>query len=284
MQVDWKRALTYLRADADYKHKLLYVAGLSIVPIVNFVIFGYGVNIYRNLIKGKEDKDLQPAWDSNSGDFMIKGGVCALIWCGYFLICSVLLLLGGVVFGAGALKTFVTGEGLAFGPMLKIYTAVVVFLCGSMFWSSYTLYAESLELLRAFRFFEVVMRLKTLGKPFLVSLLSLMAFVGLVVWVASFLPHTLGGALCSVCSWMSALVFVHVLAQISQEVIHPVLSDIVDEDLMNYSEKVRSSLDETDEYGYAKTGGYSASHYVDHRAETQLTWSTDSDKSDDDYR
>ena len=279
MGKNWKRAFTYLAADYDYRRKLLFIALASLVPIVNCTVLGYGVNIYRNIIDGKKDADLQPEWET-CGDFMLKGFLAMLILFGYGIVCGMLVMIFGLLSGAGIVGTLMTGGELSIGIFIKIIVALIALAGTVFFWAGYTLYSESLEVTRAFRIIEVLVRIKTLGKPFFVAVALWAAFSYGWSYVTDFLPLSM--YLFFVGCGFASLVLVYYLAQLSLSKIHPVLTDVINGGLMEYAESVRQADDEmVDEYGYIKKGGHKASHYIDHDVTEQLTWSTDSDTADE---
>jgi hypothetical protein len=68
--MDFEKAFTYISEDEAWLKKLLVGAILSVVPFVNFAIFGYQVQIARNVAAG--EKRPLPDW-SEFGQFFMDG-------------------------------------------------------------------------------------------------------------------------------------------------------------------------------------------------------------------
>lgn len=280
MEFDVRRALTYLREDIDYKRKLLILGFVSMIPLANVAVLGYGVNIYRNAVAGKNDEDLQPEW-SNAGDFILKGIIAAFDVLVYGLVAGIVCGILALVFGIGSFGDMLTGGEAHFSVFLLILIAAVLYAVSLLFWSGFSLYSESLELSRAFRVVEVVVRLQALGKNMFVAVAVWLLSVSMVAWLGKYLPWFGGSLVLLVTSYLS-LAMLHILAQLVARRVHPVLNDVVNTGYMEYTESVRAEASKhEDSFGHQKAGGRTASHYADHQPETSLTWSTDSDRPEE---
>lgn len=279
MDFDWRRALTYLREDLDYKRKLALVCFTGSVPFINIAVMGYGVEIYRALVDGKKDEDVQPEW-TNSGDFLLKGILAAFIVLGYAILavgCSVLF---GMIFCGSACHSAMLGGEAHVPWIMKLFVAAAVYGVCVLFWAGFSLFCESVELSRAFRLMEVFLRAKDLGKGLLVSTAVWYVFTSLVVAVVNmFFGVSLTGLFILLFfTTFPSLFMVHTVAQLAFNRVKPVLSDVVNVGYMKYSLQQRAAeAAQEDEYGHVKEAGRKASHYADHHPTSVLTWSTDSD-------
>lgn len=71
--------------------KVIIGAILNLIPIVNFLSFGYLIELMANVIQGRED---MPVWD-DWGNKFIKGLMVAVISFIYFIIPMLVMMLGG---------------------------------------------------------------------------------------------------------------------------------------------------------------------------------------------
>ncbi len=274
--IEWRRAFSYLKADPDYKKKLLVLMIVSLFPVLNCALLGYGVIIYRNIIEGRKDEELQPEL-GNAGDFILKGIVSTCIAVGYGLVGCLLCLLVGLIFGVSAVGSMITGGEAHFPIFYVILVSLISYATTLGFWSGYTLYAESLELGRAFRVAEVAIRVYTLGKPMFIACAIWLIIASIISWLTRMLPWIGMAVMLSLITYLS-LIMVYIMARLAVKDVNPILSDVINTGYMEYAEKAYKATSETeDEFGNSLLGGHKASHYVDHRPETSLTWSTDSE-------
>lgn len=83
------KAFTYVFDDENWITKILIGGILGIIPIVNFVVFGYTVEALRNVAQGLERP--LPEW-SNFGEKFVKGLVVCII--GFIYAIPILLITG----------------------------------------------------------------------------------------------------------------------------------------------------------------------------------------------
>ncbi|MBQ7569241.1 DUF4013 domain-containing protein, partial [bacterium] len=216
---------------------------------------------------------------SNAGDFTLKGILSACIAIVYGTVATVLCVFVGLIFGVKTFGEVVTGSEVHVSIIAKLLIPLVIYAISLLFWSAYSLYAETVELSRAFRMVEVVLRVQALGKGMLISVAIWCASIGLVSWLTGLIPWSfLGYALLLLFVAYASLTMVHIVSQLSMKYVKPVLGDVVNVGYMEYSLKQRAEESKfEDEYGHQKQGGRKASHYADHHPDEALTWSTDSD-------
>ncbi len=92
--MDIGRAFTFVFDDEDWIKKILIGGIVTLIPIVNFIAFGYGVRLLRNVSRG-EAKPL-PEWDDWGGDF-VRGALIFVAVLVYMLPLIVLSIFGAIV-------------------------------------------------------------------------------------------------------------------------------------------------------------------------------------------
>jgi hypothetical protein len=100
--MDYGKAFSYVFEDKDWIKKVLIGAVVAIVPIVNFALFGYLLEVTRRVIQG--ETALLPEWDQ-FGEFFKKGFMAFVVYLVYLLpaivlrICSAATQIGVAVAG-----------------------------------------------------------------------------------------------------------------------------------------------------------------------------------------
>jgi hypothetical protein len=101
--MDVVRAFTYIFDDDEWVSKVLATAIISIIPIVNFALYGWIVELVDNVINGYENP--MPGWDDFGEKFSagLTYFIAALIYnLPIILISCVLGFIGGLFEGSGA--------------------------------------------------------------------------------------------------------------------------------------------------------------------------------------
>jgi len=212
MTVDLNRTLTFLGKDPNWPSKVGIGALVSLVPLVNLAASGYAVNLFRNVLSGREDADVLPGW-SDFGDHFLKGLVVFLIGLGYLVVPLGML---GFALAPLAVAFFTDSQpvlalGVA-GTVLLVGLAILLTLVlGVLSVEGSALYAESGSFPAAFRFGEILRRILAAPLDFLLALGIL--FVGSLVAssVAGFIPF-FGGFLAGALAFPVQLMFWHALA------------------------------------------------------------------------
>jgi hypothetical protein len=91
--MDIGKSFSYVFEDEDWLTKLGIGALVTIVPILNFAWFGYGIDIIRNVVRG--DPRPLPRWD-NFGDKFMDGLYIAIASLIYTLP-ALVVLVGGII-------------------------------------------------------------------------------------------------------------------------------------------------------------------------------------------
>jgi hypothetical protein len=92
--MDIGKSFSYVFEDNEWLTKLGIGALVTIVPILNFAWFGYGIDIIRNVVRG--DPRPLPSWD-NFGEKFMDGLFIAIASLIYTLPASVILVVGIVL-------------------------------------------------------------------------------------------------------------------------------------------------------------------------------------------
>jgi len=195
--IDLGRAIQHPFEDKDWAVKMLVGAGVSLVPILNFAMYGYGLQVQRNTAQG-QDVPL-PRWD-DLGKFMgdgLKILVVQLIYAIPLLVIGFGLMLLSVVFGVGAdsmrsntreaLSTGFIVITIALACLIMLYS--LVFAC--IFPATYVQLARTGQIGSAFNFNEILALIKSrTGDYVLVVLAPLVISLGfgLVFGVIGIIP------------------------------------------------------------------------------------------------
>ena len=213
MAIDLNRTITFAGKDPDWTNKLLIGAALSLVPIVNLAASGYAANLFRNVLEGRDDSEVLPAW-TDWGDHFMKGLFLFLIGLAYGLVPLGLVLVAVVPTALSLLDG--RGLTLAFGvagTMALVGLAVLlalalapVSLVGS------AMFVKSGALGDAFDFAEILRRvMAALGDLVVVFVLGIVGGL-LAAAVAGWIP-LVGTLLISALTFPIQLMVWHALGQ-----------------------------------------------------------------------
>lgn len=212
MTVDLNRTLTFIGKDPNWSTKLLIGAGLSLVPIANLLASGYAVNMFRNVLAGKEDSDVLPEW-SDLGDHFVKGLMIMLISLGYLLIPVVMMGVALVPMIASLFsgREPVLALGLLGTVLLAVAAAILGLILVLLALEGGALYAETGSLGEAFRMDEILRRLREAPLDFLVALGILVVGSMTASSLAGFVPF-FGVLVAAMLGFPVQLMFWHALA------------------------------------------------------------------------
>lgn len=103
--MDIGRSFKYMFDDESWITKILIGGILGLIPIVNFVVYGYQLEVIKNV---SSDQDLPlPDWDDFGGKF-IKGlmvAIASFIYSLPLLVVAVIYFVAIMAFGGGAAST-----------------------------------------------------------------------------------------------------------------------------------------------------------------------------------
>ena len=215
--MDINRVIQFAGKDPNWVNKLVLGAALSLVPIVNLTAAGYGANLFRNVLAGREDSEVLPEW-TNWQDHFMKGLVLFLIGLGYMIVPLAMMavalvpMIAGVLDGRGPTMAF----GLA-GTMailgLAVCLALVLTVLSLM---GCSLYAESGSAGDAFQFGEILRRIMAAPIEFLMAFLVLVLGGMVASALAGWIP-VVGGLLVNGLAFPVQLMFWYAMGQMFRE-------------------------------------------------------------------
>ncbi len=168
--MDIGKAFTFPFDDEDWVKKLIIGAVLLIIPIVNFITFGYMIRTMRNVAEGRA-KPL-PEWDQWGDDFM-KGLMVVLA---AFIYSLPIILVNGLTAILGAIASSANSEGVQ-GVMALCTT---VLSCLSGLWglvvgifvpAAVVKYAQEGEFGSFFKFSEIFAWIRDNIKDYIIAVL-----------------------------------------------------------------------------------------------------------------
>jgi hypothetical protein len=183
--MDIGSSFTYMFEDDNWIKKIAIGGVVSIIPIVDFAVFGYLVQVIRNVRDGQPLP--LPEWDQ-FGQYFIDGLWIFVI----FLVWSIPLIVVACLQGiAGAVLTDNQGQTTAYS-IISVCLGCLTFLwslvLGVVYPAILVRYAEVGELMAGFRFGEIFGIISAnVGNYIIVVLLiwvaSLIALLGLILCI-----------------------------------------------------------------------------------------------------
>jgi hypothetical protein len=213
--MDIGKAFSYVFDDADWIKKILLGSLIGIIPIVNFALLGYAVQVARNVAANSERP--LPEWD-NFGQFFVSGFK-------YFIITIVFSIPGMLMSCVANILTAVGDSDVSSEAAASVAIVSLGFSCVSLILSlvgsllsmpSIIKFAQTDDLGAALNFGEVFAFLRAnIGPVVVLWLLSILA--GLI--------GSLGIVLCCIGVFFTLaygqLLFAHVLGQTMRETATP---------------------------------------------------------------
>jgi hypothetical protein len=169
--MDYGKSFSFVFDDEEWIQKILIGGILSLIPIVNLVVVGYGLQVLKNVATGSQ-KPL-PAWD-DFGDYFIKGLVSSLgsvVWALPMIGVSIAI---GVV---SALTGYETDPQYVAWPVqcclsgLGCLSGLYGLLMAALMPAVVTKYAVTGEFGAMFRFGEIYKYITSNLGPYIVALL-----------------------------------------------------------------------------------------------------------------
>lgn len=209
--MDIGKAFTFPIDDEDWVKKLIIGAVLLIIPIVNFITFGYMIRVLRNVAEGQE-KPL-PEWDQWGDDFM-KG---LLVVVAGFIYSLPIVLANIITAILGAIASSASSDG-AQGVMALCTT---VLSCLSSLWglvvavfipAAVVKYAMEGEFGSFFKFSEILAWIRDNLKNYIIAVLVIIV----ARIVASFGIIACGIGILFTMFW-ATLTMGHILGQLVRE-------------------------------------------------------------------
>jgi hypothetical protein len=205
--MDIGRSFTFMFDDEEWIKKILIGGILFIIPIVNFVVFGYFIDTLKNVIDGQE----LPLPELDFGDQFVKGlmsFLACLIYAIPAIVLSIMVAVVTAVLGGAGDEAAQGVAGLcALGGncIIFLYALVMAVILPS----ACILYANSGEFGAFFRFGEIIGLITSNIGGYVVAIL--------IAWVASMIAAIVGSIACGVglffTSFWAYLVAAHLFGQ-----------------------------------------------------------------------
>ena len=209
--MDFERALKFPMDDPDWIKKVVIGAVLSIIPIVNFISIGYVMEFLKNIIDSKEEL---PEWDGFGGKF-VKGLVAVVIYIIYMLVPMIIAAIFGfssAMSMAGGSDAAVAGGIVGFGITMLIIILLALII-GFIIPMAYVNYVAYGEFGAAFRFSEILGKIKDNFSDYIVLYLIVIVTSVIVSFIASIIP-IIGFIIALFLSFYLYLAYAYILGKI----------------------------------------------------------------------
>jgi len=153
--LDIGKALSFPFEDQDWVVKILIGGILSLIPIADFLVFGYVFNILKK--SAQDGEYVLPAWDG-WGRLFEQGFLVFLVGLIYFLIPFILIVIGGV-FLVAIRHSYGVAPLIGLGILFLVLGGIIGFVIGLFVPMAMTLYAATGEFGQAFNFREIFSRI-----------------------------------------------------------------------------------------------------------------------------
>lgn len=258
MVVSLHRALAFAASDV---RKLGIGMALSAVPFLNlFAVGGFATTVTRNVQLGVDDSQVQPEW-GNFGELLFKGLMAGGVVLCYAAVFGLLNLLVAMPAGMAAVGLRQGGVPIPSAVILGAVSILFFVLASLVCLVALSFFAETGEFGTAFNPGELFARLASSPAEWAL-ILGVWAGGALVTSLASFVPWV-GVLLAGALMFPVTLVAFHLMGQLLAVIAAPVRF-----------ERPKPVVE--------KGGSKPASAFADGKHETVLTWSTDSDRPDQD--
>jgi hypothetical protein len=179
--MDYGKAFTFVFDDEEWVQKIVIGGILSLIPIVNLIVLGYGLKVLKNVADG-EEKPL-PKWD-DFADYFVQGLVSflgGLIWAAPLIVVGILSSVIGWTTGyephSGQSAWYYSGQACIGG--LNCLSALYGLFMAVVLPAAYTKYAIHNEFGAFFRFGEIFKYITANLANYVIALL--------LIWVARFI-------------------------------------------------------------------------------------------------
>ena len=191
--MDYGKIIKFPMQDKDWVMKIIIGGILTIIPIVNFISFGYMFKVMKNSINKTPG---MPEWKGFT-DLFVKGLILFVIEL-VFLIIPIIIF--GAVAGFSALSAVTGGVSDPLGFVLAILPAlfiggILILIIGFILPMAIAMYAKSDKIGDAFKISESLNRIKSIFGEYLISyiiivifgiILGLIGLIPIIGWILSF--------------------------------------------------------------------------------------------------
>lgn len=191
--MDYGKIIKFPMEDKDWIMKIIIGGVLSIIPIVNFISSGYQLKVMKNAINKKPG---MPEWKGFM-DLFVKGLIIFVI---ALLFMIVPLIIFGAIAGFGVISVIMGDLTNPYNIVLAILPALFIggilfLIIGFVLPMAIAMYAKSDNFSDAFKFSEILNRIKSIFGEYLVSyivivifgiILGLIMLIPLIGWIIGF--------------------------------------------------------------------------------------------------
>lgn len=203
------RSFSYMFEDKDWLKKIAIGGVLNIVPVLNFVPYGYSLRVLKNVSERKDET--LPEWDDWGGDFVRGLVACCLAPLIYWIPALLLGALAGIVSAiAGSssdAESIASICNIVVGCISTLYGLIVALILPA----GIIKYAQQGQFGVFFRFGELVRLISVNVGAYIVALLMVV-----VAFLAASIVGTIACVvgLCFTTFW-ATLVAAHLFAQVA---------------------------------------------------------------------
>jgi hypothetical protein len=183
--MDYGKIIKFPMQDKDWIMKVIIGGILSIIPIINFIAFGYEFKVMKNAISKTPG---MPEW-KGFGDLFVKGLVIFVIALLYMIVP---LIIFGAIAGFSTLSYAMGDLTNPYSIVMAILPALFVggllmLIIGFILPMAIAMYAKSDNFGDAFKFGEILNRIKSIFGEYLVSYIIII-ILGIILGLISLIP------------------------------------------------------------------------------------------------
>jgi hypothetical protein len=183
--MDYGKLIRFPMKDKDWLVKIIVGGILSIIPIVNFISFGYEFKVMKNSINLKPG---MPEWKGFT-DLFVKGIIVFVIALLYMIIP---LIIFGAIAGFSTLSYAMGGFANPYSVILTILPAlfiggILILIVGFILPMAIAMYAKSDNFGDSFKFGEILNRIKSIFGEYLVSYI-IIVILGFILGLLMLIP------------------------------------------------------------------------------------------------
>jgi hypothetical protein len=183
--MDYGKIIKFPMEDKDWIMKVIIGGVLSIIPIVNFISSGYQLKVMKNAINKKPG---MPEWKGFM-DLFVKGLIIFVI---ALLFMIVPLIIFGAIAGFSVISVVMGDLTNPYNIVLAILPALFIggilfLIIGFILPMAIAMYAKSDNFSDAFKFSEILNRIKSIFGEYLVSYIVIVIF-GIILGLIMLIP------------------------------------------------------------------------------------------------
>jgi len=183
--MDYGKILRFPMEDKDWIMKIIIGGVLSIIPIINFIASGYQLKVMKNAINKTPG---MPDWKGFM-DLFVKGLIVFVI---ALLFMIVPLIIFGAIAGFSAISAVMGDLTNPYSVVMAILPAlfiggILLLIIGFILPMAIAMYAKSDNFSDAFKFSEILNRIKSIFSEYLISYLIIVIF-GIILGLIMLIP------------------------------------------------------------------------------------------------